>query len=302
MLYKARKESTELLTLRFLNRRMELEEKDRQYYLNLEKGFEGERQFDKYTEKLKCDCLVLNDLRLSVTNTTFQIDALVITDETAFLFEVKNHEGDFYLDRDRIYYRKNKSEVSNPLIQLQRCESLFRQLIHSLGLSLSVTAFVVFIHPEFTLYQAPLNLPILFPTQLNRFFKELNTLPSKLSGKHKKLADKLLSLHMEKTPYTKLPTYKFEQLRKGIICTACGAFACNAEGRHIVCRNCGQEEDIYSAIFRTIQEFRLLFPEQKMTTAMMKEWCKIIESNSSIRKVLEDHFKTVGKRRWAYYC
>ncbi|MFL6562982.1 MAG: NERD domain-containing protein, partial [Bacillus sp. (in: firmicutes)] len=62
MSFKARTEPVELTMLRFLNRRMKLEEKDKKRYHNLEKGFEGELMFDALTEKLECRSLILNDL------------------------------------------------------------------------------------------------------------------------------------------------------------------------------------------------------------------------------------------------
>ncbi|GER68495.1 hypothetical protein BpJC7_11410 [Weizmannia acidilactici] len=299
MLYKARTEPQELLVFQSLDRRMELTEKDKQYYWNLKKGFEGECRFDSWTEKLECDCLVLNDLRLSVNNTTFQIDALIITGETIYLFEVKNYEGDFYYERERLY--KNKSEINNPLIQLKRSESLFRQLLHSLGFDMPVTASIVFIHPEFTLYQAPLNAPFIFPTQIKRYFKHLNALTSKLNSKHKKFAERLLSLHMEELSFTKLPRYEFEQLRKGIVCATCGSFSCGVQGRMVICEECGHREIGGIAIMRSIKEFRMLFPDEKLTSETIGEWCKIIDSKRRISRVLEKHFKTVGTGRWTYY-
>ena len=64
MPYKSRTESTELLILGSLNIRMNLSDKDRQHYFNLKKGYEGEVIFDSLTEKLQCECLILNDLLL----------------------------------------------------------------------------------------------------------------------------------------------------------------------------------------------------------------------------------------------
>jgi hypothetical protein len=56
MFKKPRTESLKLKLFRFLNTRMELSSKDKQYYLNLEKGFEGEVMFDLLTKKLQTDC------------------------------------------------------------------------------------------------------------------------------------------------------------------------------------------------------------------------------------------------------
>lgn len=113
------------------------------------------------------------------------MDSLLIFPESIYMYEVKNYQGDYYYDSDR-FYKKPKLEISNPLIQLNRTASLLRQLLQSLGFHLHVEASVVFINPEFTLYQAPLNKPFIFPTQLNPYFKKLNKLSStKLDHNHK---------------------------------------------------------------------------------------------------------------------
>ncbi|WP_138919056.1 nuclease-related domain-containing protein [Ornithinibacillus scapharcae] len=54
-----------------------------------------------------------NDLLLQVSNQTFQIDSLVIADKI-YVYEIKNYQGDFYYDNDRLYNRSN-FEISNPL-------------------------------------------------------------------------------------------------------------------------------------------------------------------------------------------
>ncbi|WP_347814365.1 nuclease-related domain-containing protein [Alkalihalobacillus sp. LMS39] len=149
---------------------MQLSEKVQQYFYNLDKGLAGEKLFDSMTETIMCDCLILNDLLLKYNNTTFQIDSLIIFQDCIYMFEVKNFEGDFYYESERFYKTPN-SEMNNPLNQLMRSESLFRQQLQSLQVTILLHAYVVFINPEFTLYQAPLNKPFIFPTQLNRFIK-----------------------------------------------------------------------------------------------------------------------------------
>ena len=138
MAYKERKKPTELQVLESLNVRMELSEKEKQHYSNLQRGYEGEVMFDQMTEKLDCDCLILNDLLLESNNSLFQIDSLLILPHTIYIFDVKNFEGDFYFESDRLYM-KSKAEVNNPLTQLKRTESLFRQLLQSLRLIIPVT-------------------------------------------------------------------------------------------------------------------------------------------------------------------
>jgi len=116
MFFKPRFESDKIKILRLLNSRMNLPESDKQYFLNLKKGFEGEVMFDKLTEKLQSELFVLNDLLLKSNNTTFQIDSFIIQ-ETLYLFEVKNYEGDYFYQSDN-FYSMNGTKLQNPLHQL----------------------------------------------------------------------------------------------------------------------------------------------------------------------------------------
>lgn len=300
MLYKTRTESLELQILRSLNTRMDLTDKDKQHYFNLKKGYEGELMFDALTENLQCDCLILNDLLLKMNHTLFQIDTIIIFPEKIYLFEVKNFEGDFYYDGDRIYM-KSKTEISNPLIQLNRGESLFRRLLHYHGFNIEIDASVVFINPEFTLYQTPLNKPFILPTQLNRYLKRLNTISSKLNDRHTMLAEQLVSLHILDTPYNQLPSYDYGQLQKGITCAKCNSFSISVNRTHSVCMKCGFEEVAANAIMRSVEEFRLLFPNQKITTNVIHDWCKLINSKKRIHRLLEKNYKMVGTNRWSFY-
>ncbi|MED1202767.1 nuclease-related domain-containing protein [Heyndrickxia acidicola] len=300
MIYKTRNESTELVILESLNTRMNLSVKDKQHYSNLKKGYEGEVLFDSLTENLECECFILNDLLLKLNNTLFQIDSLIITSETIYLFEVKNFEGDFYFESDR-FYKKPQTEMSNPLLQLSKGESLLRQLLQNLGINIPINASVVFINPAFTLYQAPLNKPFILPTQLNSYFKKLNTLPSKLYKKHEILAEKLLSLHINDSPFKTLPLYNYDDLQKGITCDKCSSFSISIEGRNCVCNDCGHQELVTAAVIRSVEEFKLLFPNEKITTNIVHEWCKAVTSKKRIRMILGKNLEISGIHQWAFY-
>ena len=300
MPYKHRTKSYELLILESLNTRMSLSNKDKRHFVNIKKGYEGEVVFDSLTETLQCDCLILNDLLLKTNNTMFQIDTLIIAPTTIYLFEVKNYQGDFYYESDRLY-TESKAEISNPLNQLNRSESLLRQLLQGLDFNIPIYASVVFINPEFTLYQTPPNKPFILPTQINRYLKNLDVIPSKLNKKHKMLADKFISLHIVDSPYRTLPTYDYNQLQKGITCVKCTSFSISVEGRKCLCKKCGHAEVVAAAVLRNVKEFKFLFPNRKITTNVIHEWCNVIESKKRIQRILEKNFKISGVHQWSYY-
>lgn len=297
---KARCESEELLKFRSLHLRMVLSPKDANYYSNLEKGFEGECKFDQLVEQhLSDDWLAVNDLLLECNNTIFQIDSLLIGSNIIILNEIKYYDGD-YLIKDGKWHRASGKEVNDPVEQLNRCESLFRRFLQSLGFTLPIEARLVFNNPEFYLYQVPLNLPIIFPSQLNRYVNKLNMKSATLNDRQYKLAGKLVSLHIKKSPITRVPTYTNEILIKGIICRFGHAFMSVHSKAALVCSVCGCKETINSAVLRSVEEYKMLFPERIITTLLIHEWCKII-SQKTIRRLLMENFKYQGHGKSAHF-
>jgi hypothetical protein len=301
MLFKARSESVLLMILRTLNTRMVLAIEEQKYYLNLKKGFEGEVKFDLLTETLQSDCLILNDLLLEINHTTFQIDTLIIFQDRVYLFEVKNFEGDYSYDADN--FKTNfGNKYQNPLDQLKRSKNMLHQLLQKYEYTTSIDASVIFINQDFTLYHAPLELPFIFPSQINRILKKLNIMPSRLSNLHKNLAEKLVSLHQSEAPANnRLPPYEYEQLRKGITCKECSSFSMTVHRKKVACNDCGCEEVLALAVIRCVKEFKLLFPNRKITTNEIYEWCKVIESKKRISRILESNFKKIGVRKWTFF-
>lgn len=299
MFYKPRTESDKIKILRSLNTRMNLPESDKKYFFNLKKGFEGEVMFDKLTEKLQSESLILNDLLLKSNNTTFQIDSFIIQ-ETLYLFEVKNYEGDYFYQSDN-FYSMNGNKIQNPLHQLNRSESLLSQLFLKHGYRIPIEAWVVFINPAFTLYQAPKNKPVIYPTQLDCFMKKLNSSTSKLIERHHKLAELLVSSHQHESPYTELPKYEFGQLKKGGTCKECHSFSTFVNERKISCDDCGFEEGIESAVMRSVRELKLLFPDKKITTNDVLDWCQVELAKARITRILKKNLKAIGYGQWSYY-
>ncbi len=301
MAFKERTESDELKLFRSLNNRMVLPSKEKKIYLYLEKGYKGEVIFDQLTERLDANkFLILNDLRMETNSTNFQIDTSIISQEIFFPCEVKNYEGDYYYKSDQ-FYAMNDTEIQNPLDQIKRSDTLLRQKLHKKRYPLPIKSNVFFVNPAFTLYQAPLEKPIIYPTQLTRFFEELNSKPSILNYNHYKLAEYLTKEHKTFSPYTRLPPYNYEHLKKGPSCVSCFSLSVIAAETKLICRACGCVEKVEDGILRCVRELQLLFPNKKITTNLVFEWCKVIESRKQLRRILKKHYKTIGTRHFTYY-
>lgn len=300
MIIKSRTESKQLKILRCLYKRSILTEKEVSNYLSLEKGFIGEQKFDRWLEGLSEGTLILSDLLLECNNTFFQIDTLIISQTTIYLIEIKNYEGDFMIEKDR-WYTVAGAEIKNPLLQLERCEGLLRKLLHVAGYKTPIEAYLIFVNPEFHLYQAPLKSSIIFPTQLTRFIKKLNMIPSKVTIKNTNLAEKLISLHSNNYSFIRLPDYNFENIPKGITCQYCHSYLNKHDTFTLVCNKCNKKETIIVAVLRSVEEFKILFPEKRVTIITIYDWCKIIDSKKTIKRILATNYKQIGHGRSSYY-
>lgn len=80
---------------------MNLRSEEKNYYLKLEKGYEGEKKFDDWLIANAGRGTILSDLMFETNSSFYQVDTLFLTPDTIYLFEVKNYEGDFYLEGEK---------------------------------------------------------------------------------------------------------------------------------------------------------------------------------------------------------
>lgn len=242
----------------------------------------------------------MNDLRLETNSTNFQMDSFIISQGIHFPCEIKNFEGDYYYKPDQ-FFTMNHTEIQNPLDQIKRSDTLLRQVFQKKKYSITIKSNVFFVNSAFTLYQAPLEKPILYPTQLTRYFEELNARSSILNDNHYKLADELVKEHKPSSPYTRVPPYTYENLKKGLICGSCYSYEILPGENVLICNTCGRQEKVEDAILRSVRELQLLFPDIKITTNLVFEWCKVIGSKKQIRRVLKKNYTKIGNRHCTYY-
>lgn len=298
---KKREKSKLLIGLNYLDKRTTLNDTDKRYLINLEKGFEGEVRFDALVKThLNGEALVVNDLLIESKGNTFQIDALIVTSDMIYLYEIKNYKGDFQMNSGQLSYTSGQ-EITNPLIQLKRTKELLRQLLKEWGMSHRIEAQVVFINDAFTLYNARPEDPIIFPTQITNHLIELNSKCKSLTKQANHLADKLVDRHRTDSLFQKqLPSYSFEELRTGASCS-CGSFDILLTQRACYCKTCYKEMSIEEMILESVKELKYLFPAEKLTTALVNEFCGQNVYYRRIRTVLQENFTARGTTQGTFY-
>lgn len=301
MIVKERTKPVMLQILESLNYRSILTFSEKKDYLNQLKGYEGEVQFDDCLEKSPCNWLILNDLRLKENGTMVQLDALILTDDTIYLYEIKNYSGSYEYKEDALHARSD-FVIVNPLTQVHRSQPFLYNLIRKLGYKLEVVPQVVFIHPDFYLYHLPRDKPFLFLNQLSRHFEKLAEQHPSATVTTKQLAKRLCELHVSDYRPLDLPEYEYTSLKKGVLCPVCFSFEHDNMRETRICKGCGHKESIAKAIIRSTEEFHLLFPDLKVTKNHIHDWCGKIYTEQRVQRALSGHFLSHSSRRFTYYA
>lgn len=299
LVYKHRSRSLELQMMEALNLRMTFSYSEKIQLANQQNGHTGEVQFDGLLAQTSFNGIVLNDLSLN-ENGAFQLDALLLTGDRMILYDMKHYAGD-YIYQDGKFHSKFDNEVNNPLVQWERHNSLLRQLGAKLGYRLPLESLVVFTNPSFFLYNAPKELPIVFPSQLPQHLEIMGAKKSFITERDQQFAQKLLLRHNPNLFPPRVPKYTFSSLKKGIPCRTCSSFELVEHGHSLICLDCGSRELKSQAVLRNIQVFQLLFPTEKLTTGTIYEWCAVIHSPQTIRSILKSSFQERGSNKGRYY-
>lgn len=295
--------SIALLKLEILNKYHTLTSEQHLIYKRLKRGFEGEKTFAALLESyLSSNYHVLYDLRLRVNESEVQIDCLLFIHNTTFLFEIKNYHGNYFHSNNRWFLASSDKEIKNPLYQLQRSELLLKDFFYQQQISQPIISKLIFIHPEFHLYQAPMLSSIIFPTQLKQFFKlQRMEQDQPMKNNFSEIADTLLKHHQTMSLYEQVPRIQHSQLRKGIYCKDCTNKLTSFTKKTFICHVCKAIELKEKAILRCILNYRTLFPNEKITRDSAFHWIGKTTSIRTVQRVLAKHFSNSGNGSQSFY-
>lgn len=300
MIIKEREKPLALKVLESLNARTQLSDLERKEYVNQSKGYPGELLFDPHLRDLPFENLVINDLRLRDNGQMIQIDSLLLASNRLYLYEVKNYSGS-YDYKDGALHGRSDFIITNPLTQVHRSLPVLHNLIRKLGYPMYIQPYVVFINPNFYLYQLPRDKPFLFANQLTQHFDQLARKQRSLNADASQLADQLIGLHDKDYRPPNLPHYDFSLLKKGILCPLCFSFERIHTRQNRICAACGYRETAAEAIKRSAEECHLLYPELSITKRLIYEWCGAEYDEQRIQRVLARHFLTTGQLKSTIY-
>lgn len=286
----------------YLQKRIRLTKDEEIFLYNGEQGFNGEKSFAAFIEKsLGKDCSIFYDVLLEYQNTYFQIDALLIQAESVYIFEIKHFNGDYIYQDHNFYKLKSKKKVKNPFHQLQRTEDLLREFLHSHQLTCTIYSYVIFNHPYFTLYQAPVFPNMILPAQQHRFIQTFHNNSQRFSQHTEKIQNLILTEHLKENPFEYKPVYLPDQLKKGIFCLKCSNEMEQKNNNKMFCTSCANIESTSSAVLRQTIEYSVLFSDQKIQTRAIYQWCDEQIPMKAVRRILNKYLKKFSKTKASYF-
>jgi hypothetical protein len=271
--------------------RMKFSSEENQQFERLSLGYKGEKLFaELLQENLHQHHIPLFGIQLNVSGSECQLDCMLIFGHGIYLFEIKYHQGDYYVEGDQWFSHATGKEVRNPVFQLRRSNLLLQDFLSKKHAHFSIESHLVYNHPNFYLYQAARKIPIIFSGQQHRFIQKLNRIPSQLHEAHDQLAEKLKEAHITDSKFEEIPTFEYKRLRKGVVCKICGSFMRKASQRQFICPHCNADESVEKALIRMIKEFHFLFPEIPPMTDTIMEWTNNTISESTVYRYLKKCF------------
>ncbi|WP_251172128.1 hypothetical protein [Cytobacillus firmus] len=116
-----------------------------------------------------------------------------------------------------------------------------------------------------------------------------------------KLVEQLNARCLKENPYMRIPEFTYRQWRKGILCDSGSSFLTPFSLGYLICERCGLKEKVDTAILRGVNEFKILFPDRKITTNTIVDWCDGGGSGKTVRRILVSNYEKKGRGKASYY-
>ncbi|WP_456277372.1 nuclease-related domain-containing protein [Bacillus sp. AK128] len=317
MIIKKRSEPVRLLAnealLRRLSadfpRRSEIEED----YRRRKAGYRGEQALDYHLNMIQDPHFyILQDLRLPIYHSFFQIDTLILTPHYALVIEVKNMAGTLLFDttfNQMIRTFNDKQEgFTDPISQVKRQSEHLETFLKTISYSLPIKSLVIISNPSTIIKTEDkatariIQKQVIHVHRLLTYIKELTPSSSPLldTKSLKKLAKLLVKSHTPPLQFDMKEAYDVVpiQLAKGVQCPHCEFIPMNRVSTRWSCPSC--METSKTAHIQAIQDYFLLH-SPTITSSEAENFLKITSLDLSYRLLSNMDLTYSGKTKGRVY-
>lgn len=290
-----RRKSHELQWLELLFNRSGLNEAEIKQYQKLQRGFQGEVEFDKIFDLIFGDRIsFIDDLTLRHKQHTVQLDKLFCINGTLYIVDMKNYRGHYIYEKST--WKAGHSILSHDILeQLRRAVRIVEAILFEANINVKVQGVLVFMNPESTIEIREMvkEKTVLYGDTLSWFLELRNSLSPTGNTDWIKLM-RTFEIDGYKTKKT-CSQEQFERLTKGIMCHRCGQFDMKERKYTIVCSACGSVEVKETAYVRTICEYGLLMHDKNIRKRELKKFIGESQDNY-LKMILGKHLKKETKQ------
>ncbi|MFJ5769587.1 NERD domain-containing protein [Psychrobacillus sp. NPDC093180] len=281
--------------------------KIREDMLQKNAGEIGEETVMRELEKLKLPhkFYIFHNLSL-YSDTSFQMDILLISPYYALILEVKNISGEIEIETNpsMLVYTKptgEKKSINSPVPQLEDYIYQLSQLFQRYKINIPIYGVITFAFAKSYVKKVPTNSVFLLTNELRKFIRSINTEKQFLSEEE---LDKLKSWLLRKNnEYNSLPLSKHyaidpHDIVTGVECPSCGYIGMKKIRRNWACPNC--REFSKHAHEKTLKDFFLIYKET-INNQECRRFFHLQDKHDATRILMNPKLIKSGKSRSTKY-
>lgn len=271
--------------LQVLFRRSYLDDENRMKLEKLSFGLSGEQSFDQIIQTYvqTFNLIHVKDLLFKYDNgeKEIQIDNIVISNDTCYIFEVKKYNFNIKIDDRGLFFYEEGKEFTSLNIQIERQKGAIHDLLKDIGYPMTIKHYLVFINPDRTVFGLQRKHSVLTHNTLNHFLEN-----------HMRKNREDYSYFVPLIDSRRLPFSKYDQfydislknLAKGVYCEKCDGRMQRVSQRIYQCEDCRISIGTLEAIRQLIEDLKFLNPQFKLDSIILSRLSGNEISSATIRR------------------
>lgn len=267
-----------------LKSRARLDEKGSRRLEKLNLGHAGEVEFDKILTPFLGDTNIYHLpnylFHVGDEGREVQLDNLVIAADSLFIFEIKNHRFDLFMNNEGRLAFENGDVYNKLYSQLAYEHDGLRDLMYTYRFKMDIIAMTVFINPEQTIYGLQPNGEFLVRSNVKKYLKQhmvQNKFPSDEAYEYLRHQASVESVHDENLDFS------LDQLRAGVLCHDCWHWVDKKSRERYCCSNCGKSYTCLEVIDMLDFELRMLNENRRVSSYDISKFSGNLFCSSTVR-------------------
>ena len=294
-----RYKSNEHIYLETLSKRAILTKEEEKKLSWLKRGFEGEQLYDRIFDEVGHGNLnIFRDIWIQADKSLTQIDALIITDETVFINEIKNYSGNYK-------YENNTWQIGNiqisddPIIQAKRASSKLIKKFLQNKISVNIDFNIIFPNPYFILSteDSYCRSKTIKRELMKQYFRNINQLSSWNNTNH---LIQIIKDHIVPEPKYILETDP-SRLTFGRQCLKCASFDFTSNRYSTTCNICNHKSANKDHVLSAIRDYNILFSSENIKSRDIRMFIDNEVSRSTIKRHIKEICLLNNRGRHAAY-